>query len=88
MGRCFWVGCGWFFLGGGGGGEKTSGYVQQGQFSSGRRVLSNSPIFMLYIIYGAVGVAPIHTSDHRERCPRSSMTCQWTDTYSVEVSTT
>ena len=42
--------------------------------------------FLLYIIYWVVGVSPHHVSDHRERCPRSWMT--WSDTYTVEVSTT
>jgi hypothetical protein len=43
-------------------------------------------LFMLYIIYWAVWVSQQHTSDNRERCPRSSI--PWSDTCVVQVSTT
>jgi hypothetical protein len=52
MGRCFWVGCGCFFLWGGTGGEEeTPGHGLLSRFFAGRRESPNSPFFMLYIIY-------------------------------------
>ena len=48
MGRCFWVGCGFFSWVVGGGEEDSSGQVPQSRFHR-RRAGSNSPIF--YVIY-------------------------------------
>ncbi len=51
-GEEFWVGCGFFSWGGGGGEEDSSGQVLQSRFDR-RRVGSNSPIFLCYILYSS-----------------------------------
>ncbi len=73
-----------FSCGGGGGEEETPGHVLLSRFRR-RTTFSNNPIF--YVIYYILisGVSLLHASDHRERCPRSSMPCA--NTCSVEVST-
>jgi hypothetical protein len=85
-GKSFWVGCGWVFFVGRRGEEETPDHVQWGRFSFDDTCFQTVPFFMLYIIYWTVGVSLNHVSDHRERCPRSSIT--WSDTCVVEVSTT
>jgi hypothetical protein len=50
MGRRFWVGCGWFFLGGRGRGRGNSRARTAESFFAGRRESPNS-LFYLYILY-------------------------------------
>jgi hypothetical protein len=50
MGRRFWVGCGWFFLGGRGRGRGDSRARTAESFFAGRRESPNS-LFYLYILY-------------------------------------
>jgi hypothetical protein len=62
------------FLEGGGGERENVRSRSVGSFFDGRHVSSNSPIF--YVLYHILirGVSLHDVSDHRERCPRSSMT--------------
>jgi hypothetical protein len=72
------------FSWGGVGGEEGTPY--HGLFFSLDDASFQTVLFMLYIIYWSVGVSLQDASDHRERCPRSSM--PWTDMCDVQVSTT
>ena len=82
-GDSFWVGCGWIFLGKlGWGRENTRASTSEScSLESGDSCFRTVPFFKLHIIYWAVGVSLNHVSDHRERCPRSSMS--WEDTFTV-----
>ncbi len=86
MGRRFWVGCGWFFLGGRGGKRQRQVTFRRVSFRWTTRVVKQSYFFMLYIIYWAVGVSLLHAPDHCER--RLQTSSLWSDTYDVEVSIT
>ena len=67
--------------------KKSARTCSAGSFFAGRHVFSNSPIFEGSILYiEEWGFLYVMFQNHRERCPRSSMS--WTDTGSVEVSTT
>jgi hypothetical protein len=74
------------FLVGVGGGRERVRARSVGSVFAGRHALLNSPIFLCYILYIEQWEFRYSMpSDHRERCPRSSI--PWTDTCAVQVST-